>query len=124
MSLRDILDSSIVEEPPPFPDLDELIARERRRQRRIRWAAAVTGAAGVVGAVLGVTLVAGGLGRAPAAGLPEAPPPAPESSVSVTADHSAAVQCSRNGALAWTRRIVPARTEQTRRWKVHTSIGK
>ncbi|MBX6750469.1 MAG: hypothetical protein IRY85_12505 [Micromonosporaceae bacterium] len=64
MSLRDILDSSIVEEPPPFPDIDELIARERRRPRRRRWAAAVTGTAGVVVAVLGVTVVTGHLGSA------------------------------------------------------------
>jgi len=64
VSLRDILDSSIVEAPPPFPDIDGLIARERRRQRRRRWAMAVTGTAGVVVVALGVALVAGHLGSA------------------------------------------------------------
>jgi len=116
MSLRDILDSSIVEEPPPFPDLDELIARERRRQRRIRWAAAVTGAAGVVGAVLGVTLVAGSLGRAPAAGFPEAPPPALESSVSVTADETPQERYARLSELLRTRvaALLPGATVTSR----------
>jgi hypothetical protein len=49
MSLRDILDFSIVEEPSAFPDIDELIARERRRLRRRHWAAATAGTVGVVG---------------------------------------------------------------------------
>jgi hypothetical protein len=69
MSFRDILDASIIEAPPPFRDIDELIAQERRRERRRRWAAVVTGTASVIGAALGVTLVAGYFGSGPMSGF-------------------------------------------------------
>jgi len=100
MSLREILDSSIVETPPPFPDIDELIARERRRQRRLRWAAAVSGTAGVVGVVLGVALVTGNLGSAR---TPTDIGAGPSSSVTVPPDETPQQRYARLSELLRTR---------------------
>lgn len=102
MSLREILDASILEPPPPFPDLDELIARERRRQRRRRWAAIVTGAAGLVGTVAGVAQVAGNLDRAPTPSLPAAPS-SPNAAASVPADETPEERYARLSELLRTR---------------------
>jgi hypothetical protein len=61
VNVQELLDSSIVEPPPPFAGIDGLIARERRRLRLHRLAAAGAATAGVVAVVLGVGLVAGPL---------------------------------------------------------------
>lgn len=71
MNTREILDSSIVDSPPPFRDIDDLIARERRRDR-VRRLTAVAGTAGVVAVVAGGALVAGNLGLARPQGGPAA----------------------------------------------------
>jgi hypothetical protein len=61
VNAQELLDSSIIEPPPLFADIDELIARERRRLRLHRLAATSAATAGVVAVVLGIALVAGPL---------------------------------------------------------------
>src|SRR5690606_16444480 len=82
------------------PDIDELIARERRRQRRRRWAAAVTGTAGVVGVVFGVALVTGHVGGAR---TPTNPGAEPNSGVTVPADETPEERYARLSELLGTR---------------------
>ena len=68
MNLSRLLDQTIVESPPPFPALDNLIARERRRARRRQLGAAAGVAAAVIAVTVGVQVLspAGGPGIAPA----------------------------------------------------------
>ncbi len=57
-AVKDVLDRSIVEPMPPFPGLDRVIARERRR-RRTRRLAAACGTAVAMLAVIGVVASVG-----------------------------------------------------------------
>lgn len=120
MSLRDILDSSIVEAPPPFPDIDELIGRERRRQRRRRRAVTMTGTAGVVGVVLGVALVTGHLGSAR---TPSDVSAEPNPSVTVPPDETPEERYARLSELLRTRiaTVLPEAT-LTSRHPDHTEL--
>ncbi len=71
-AVKDVLDSSIVEPMPPFPGLDLVIARERRRRRGRRLVAACGSAVALVAVVafVGTTLQAG---PGPSVALPADP---------------------------------------------------
>jgi hypothetical protein len=76
---KDVLDSSIVEPMPPFPDLDRVLARERRRRRGRRLVAACGSAVALV-AVLGVVAFVGTTlraGPAPSVAQPAEPNSSP-----------------------------------------------
>ncbi len=78
-AIKDVLDRSIVEPMPPFPGLDRVIARERRRCRTRRLAAACGSAVAVL-AVIGVVASVGTTVRSgldPNVALPADPSPSP-----------------------------------------------
>ena len=77
MNPQEVLEASIIDTPPPFPSIDELITRERRRSRARRAGAATASMVGLIGAVLGVTLVAGQLPGSRTPEDPARPPAAP-----------------------------------------------
>lgn len=90
MNTREILDSTI-EPPPPFRDIDELIARERRRARARRRTAVLASTAGVVAVVAGGVLIAG-----PLAPTPDGPAATPTPAAgSVPADETPAQRYAR-----------------------------
>ncbi len=59
MNPQRLLEESIIGPPPPFGNIDELIARERRRGRARRTGAICAGAAGVLAVALGVVTIGG-----------------------------------------------------------------
>lgn len=74
MNTQEVLEASIVDTPPPFPSIDELITRERRRNRARRAGAASASMVGLVAVILGVTLVTNQVGSFRSPGYSTQPP--------------------------------------------------